>query len=183
MNNEAFADTFITTMTVLSLGMVAQGIRVLSGKPFLLRSSIYGAVVVLIFTGPIAVYVIDLWPLDGASIVTLVPLVLLIPVLVFIVRRSLGDVVLYNVTETMLREALVEALDEHHLLHAEGERPDFFTRMLAELYAQTRFSLALPDVNGFVQVTVHPLGSAILRFTRRRAIPDYRGLIARLELS
>jgi hypothetical protein len=182
MNIEIFSDTLAATMMVLSLGGFALGIRVASGKPFLFRSRIYLALAVLILLLPMAASFVGAWPPDWESaLFALLALLLLIPILVFSMRRSMGDIVVYNTTETMVREVLTEALSEHNLTHSEGDRPGFLPRILAGLYAQTRFSLTLRDLNSSIHVTINPLGSATLRFTKKQAIPNYKRLIASLD--
>jgi hypothetical protein len=104
-----------------------------------------------------------------------------IPLLLLGFRRSMGDVVLYNVTETMVRQALAEALEEHNLTHAEGDPPGLLARISAKKNAQIKFSRTLPDLNSTIWVTVNPSGTASLRFSGKRSIPDYQGLIASLD--
>jgi hypothetical protein len=182
MDTEIFLDALAFTVTVLSLGMFVLGIRVASGKPLLLRSRIYLAVVVLIFVLPMAASFVGAWPPDWADVLfALLGLVVVIPIVVFSMRWGMGDMVVYNATETMIREVLEEALTEHNLPHSEGKGPGLLSRIAAGLYAQSRFSLALKDLNSSIHVTINPLGSVALRFTKKRAIPNYEGLIASLD--
>ena len=181
MNTETFSVALSLTMAALSFGTLALGLRVASGKPFLLRSGIYLAVIVLMFVLPLAASFVGIWPPDWQSVLfALLGLVLVIPVVIFGMRRSIGDLVVYNTTATIVRQALEETLNEHNLPYSEGDRPGLLSRASATLNALTKFSLALKDLNCSIQVTISPLGIATLRFTKKQAIPDYQGLIASL---
>lgn len=182
MNTEAFMDVTAIIMLPLSLGIFVLSRRISSRKPLLLHTRVHLVVMVLLFLLPTTALFVGVWPPDWPSLLSaLIVLAVVISLLLFGFRRSMGDVILYNVTETMLRQALAKALDEHNLAHAEGERPGLLVRTYAKLNAEIKFSLALPDLNSAIHVTVNPLGTARLRFAGKRAIPDYQGLIASLN--
>ncbi|NIV39683.1 MAG: hypothetical protein GWN58_62835, partial [Anaerolineae bacterium] len=116
MDTEVFVDALAITMIALSLGAFALGIRVSSAKPFLLRSRIYVTVAVLIFVLPMAASFAGAWPPDWGSVLSAsLSLTLVLSALLFGMYRTMGDIVVYNTTETMLREVLEEALGEHTL--------------------------------------------------------------------
>ena len=124
----------------------------------------------------------DSWPLDSASVlIELFAFVFMVAVLVLVVHFGLGDIVVYNATEAMVRDVLEESLGEHNLAHSDGDWPGVLSRISGGLNAQTKFSLSLEDLNSSIRVTISPLGSATLRFTRKRSIPDYKGLIASFD--
>jgi hypothetical protein len=182
MNNQAFFDTLAVIMILVSLGMLAQGLRISTGKPFLLHTWVYLAVIVLMFVLPMVASFTSVWPLDWQSVlITLLIYAILIPVLVLGTRRSMGDIVVYNATETMIREALEEVLDEYNLAYSEGPPPGLLSRIYAGLYGQTKFSLVLKGLNSTIHMTSNPLGNVTLRFTKKRAIPNYKGLIVSLD--
>jgi hypothetical protein len=182
MNTEAFLVTLAIFRIVMSIGMLAQGFRISTGKPFLLGTRIYFPGMVLIFLLPMAASFVGVRPPDWQSVlISSLILVVLIPVLVLGTRRSMGDIVVYNATETMVREVLEKALNEHDLAHSEGNPPGLLSRISAGLYAQTKFSLVLKDLNSTIRVTSNPLGIVTLYFTKKQAIPNYRGLIASLD--
>lgn len=71
MNIEVFRVALAITMMILSLGILALGIKVAPGKPFLLRTRIYLAGIVLIFAGPTVATVVAVWPPDQVTITPL----------------------------------------------------------------------------------------------------------------
>jgi len=181
VNDDAFLNAMSVVMVMASLGSLVQGVRALSGKPLLLRTRVYSVAIVLIFVVPMVAFFASLWPPNWNEVlITIVALAVMIPVLAIGVR-TLGDLVVYNVSETMIRQALEEVLDEENLAHSEGGPPGLLARIYDGMYGQRQFSFLLDDLRSSVHVSLTPLGAATLRFKRKQALPNYDRLVASLN--
>lgn len=134
------------------------GIRMLLRKPFLIPSWWVWALVIPVFLPGLVIAISN----PARTLVGAWAPLLLLPVLVWIIVRGSGHVMLFNITEAILYEGLGVAL-----------------RMQGVAYEESRTSILLTEAGGAIRITFQQaMYTGVLRFTNRRAIPDYHAFLA-----
>lgn len=106
-----------------------------------------------------------------ASLLTLSVLVSLCAVLMFLSTRSIW---VFNVTETMLLEALSEALQRHRIKYSLNQR----RHPAGKINRPSWTIMSLTEQRGLIKITSSTLGRAWIRFSGKKHIQNYDALMS-----